>query len=731
MHLAFHTTWFSVTAFLAILTVAACLSIMAWNRRRGKRMALLETLRFHIIALMATLLFQPEWIEETPPPSNPVIPVLRDTSVSMQTRDVPQGRGKVISRSEQAGQFIKDNLPTSLENGTKTVVADFSDPSSFQDKGAAETDLSLPLEEILRSPENVRAVIMVSDGTHNADSQPLVAAQKMRRNGIPLIVVSIGSERPLPDISLTDVRVPGYGIIGEHIQIPFTVRSSMPNDNDLTVTLESLDSGIKKTQPLHLPAGMNRSDSILWKVAKTGTERLRLSVSLTPGETNRNNNASDLTVNGRQETIKVLVIDTLPRWEYRFIRNALSRDPAVEVHTLLFHPDLPHPGKGKNYLDRFPESLNELASYDVVFLGDVGIGDKGLTTKQAELLKGLVENRASGLIFIPGPQGKQMELLHSPLAGLMPVVLDTSRAKGIRMAEPVSLILTPEGKDSLLTLLTDNRDDNDDVWRSLPGFYWYAPVERAKAGTQVLAVHASAGNEYGRLPLLVTQPAGNGKILFLGTDSAWRWRRGVEDRYHYRFWSQVARWMSYRRNISAGARIRLFAIPEQPEPGDTVSLTAMASDTYGSPLTNGEILVDITGPNGQTNRIQLRSLEDTWGSYGGSFKLDNPGHWTVKSFCADDPGQIQTLEFSTSTEAREKTGLPANRTLLKEMAAITGGTFMDSEDQFRDIHDILRRLPPPSPRIRIIPLWNNPWILGTLIALMALFWIARKRSGMI
>ena len=27
----------------------------------------------------------------------------------------------------------------------------------------------------------------------------------------------------------------------------------------------------------------------------------------------------------------------------------------------------------------------------------------------------------------------------------------------------------------------------------------------------------------------------------MGSDSAWRWRRGVEDKFHYRFWSQVVR----------------------------------------------------------------------------------------------------------------------------------------------------------------------------------------------
>ncbi len=716
---------------MLIVAVAATLCLLGWRRRRGGRIVLMEFLRFFTIAVASTLLLQPELVEETPPSPHPIIPVLHDASISMQTRDVQQGRNNVISRQEQAQQIIANKSTGKLPDGTLLTEMAISATDESGEQPPAGTDLAQPLEDILQSSDNVRAIVLVSDGTHNADSLPLIAAQKLRRKGIPLIAVPVGSERALPDIELSNARVPGYGIVGEYVQIPFVVRSTMPNDTDLSITLESLDTGTKSTQPLHLASGREQATSSLWKVTKTGPERLRLSVAPIPGESDRNNNSISFTLHGRQETIKVLVIDTLPRWEYRFIRNALARDPAVEVHTLLFHPNLPQPGKGENYLERFPESLNELAAYDVIFLGDVGIGDKGLTLKQAELIKGLVENRASGLIFIPGPQGKQMQLLQSPLGELMPVVIDTSRPHGTRMHEPSPLVLTPEGKDSLLTLLTDKKDENEDIWRSLPGFYWYAPVERAKAGVQVLAVHSSANNAFGRLPLLATRPAGTGKVLFMGTDSAWRWRRGVEDKYHYRFWSQVARWMSYRRNISAGSRIRLFAVPETPEPGDTVNLTAMASDAYGSPMSNGEIMADITRPDGHISRIQLRPLENTWGSYGGSFKIDSPGQWIVRCFCADAPEQAQNLTFITSREVKEKTGLPANRALLKEMASITGGVFVDSENQLQELPDILRSLPPLAPQIRVIPLWNNPWILGSLIALLSLFWIIRKRSGMI
>ena len=124
--------------------------------------------------------------------------------------------------------------------------------------------------------------------------------------------------------------------------------------------------------------------------------------------------------------------------------------------------------------------------------------------------------------------------------------------------------LTELGRRSLLTKLADTQDDNVEVWEGLPGFQWYAPVLRAKAGTDVLCVHKDASNQFGRLPLLVTRTFGAGKVLFMGTDGAWRWRKGVEDKYHYRFWGQVVRWMAYQRNMAKGETMRLYYVPDQP-----------------------------------------------------------------------------------------------------------------------------------------------------------------------
>jgi hypothetical protein len=731
MNLSFQISWVSASLALLAILVASYLCLVAYRRKPGKMSALIESIRWVIVLLLAILLLRPEWVVTTPPTGTPVVPVLTDASGSMSTEDVIVSRAgskQVISRSAFADDLVSGNLSTALTSaGCQLLPMPFSAPA---DNEESLTDLAAPLQECAESTDRVRAVVLLSDGQHNTDSSPLEAVQLLRKRGVPLIVIPTGSGRALPDLSLDQVHAPGYGIVGEQIRVPFTIKSSLLQDTETTVTLKSEDPEDDTTSQLsiRIPAGGEFSGSILWKLKHEGDNRLHFSLPVHPGELNPQNNEQSFSIAGRQELIHVLVIDSEPRWEYRFIRNALFRDPGVEVNTLLLHPNIESVGQGAGYLDRFPDDLSQLSKYDVVFLGDVGVGPKGLSTEQAELLRGLVANQAAGLILMPGPRGKLPEFTSTALGDLFPVLLDGAHPMGTRDATPVPLTLTPEGRSSLLTMLADSEQENETVWRGLPGFTWYSPVERAKAGTLVLAVHPTARNAYGRIPLLVTQAYGNGKVLFMGTDAAWKWRRGVEDKYHYRFWSQVARWMSYRRNMSPGSRIKVFATPEQPRLGDTINLTAMASDEQGAPLRDGEVLADITSPKGVTKRIALRPLDRTWGSYGGSFKMDTAGSWSISTFCRDAQDQAQVLQFSPPASAREKTGLPVNRSLLQELATITNGKVIDA-DSLDSILPVLRALPEPPAMERRLRLWCSPWVLATLIALMAAFWILRKASG--
>jgi hypothetical protein len=713
------------------LILAAALSTLAIARSlHRRRTTLLEGMRMLAIAVVVALLWQPEWRQILHPESKPQIAILHDASKSMETIDAGNTSGmgpKVISRTEATTKILASDDWRTLESDGKNKVTRL--PFAKADRGTHPmngTDINAALAEALKRHDNLRAVIILSDGDHNLGPSPVTAAQKMRMRGIPLFAIPVGSTKRLPDIDILTVAAPSYGIVGENVQIPFTIRSSLDREVRTVVRMRD-ESGHEQSKNITIAPNSETYDSMLWRIRKEGSSTLQISLPVHERELIVANNTHKFSIAGRPEKIRVLVVESFPRWEFRFLRNALSRDPGVELSCLLFHPTL-GPGAGKHYIPSFPSKPEDLAPYDVIFLGDVGIGNNQLTKEQCTLIRGLVENQASGVVFLPGSKGNQFSLLATDLADLMPVVLDDRQRNGIRDPLATPLTLTSEGRSSLLTLLGENEEENPEIWRQLPGFHWHAPVIKAKAGAEVLAVHGNSRSKFGATPLLVTKSAGNGKVLFMGIDSAWRWRRGVEDLYHYRFWGQVARWMSYQRNMAAGKRVRVFFNPERPQPGDTVTLNANAFEPDGSPLRVGSVSVDLSSPDGRSQRLNLEKLESTWGSFSGRFKIDQPGTWKLRvTNHNDESNPLETSLIAQGSEI-EKTGQPARPEVLEEITRITRGRIIQP-DQIPSLINEIKALPQPRPIISRTPLWSHWATLTALIALLATFWTARKLSG--
>ena len=721
------TLWIGIIALILV----AALCVISWKRSaHPKRTAVLEGLRFLTASCVVMLLWQPEWLTTIHPDTKPQIAILWDDSKSMTTIDATlppalSETSQVVSRAEWVKKALTSDLWKPLEaNGANELTSlSFATPPA-ENSVIAGTDLEAPFTDLLAKQSNLRAVVLLSDGDYNLGQPPVAAAQKLRLRGIPLFPIPVGSKVRLPDLDLLSVTAPTYGIVGENVQIPFTVRSSLDRQVRTVVRLRD-DKGKERTKDIVIQPNAETYDSLLWRLEKEGSSTLELSIPAAEGELVATNNSRIFTIAGRPEKIRVLLIETLPRWEYRFLRNALSRDPGVELSCLLFHPSL-GAGEGRDYLKEFPAKIEDLAKYDVIYLGDVGTGQ--ITKEQCALIRGLVENQASGLIFMPGPQGNQFSLLDTELADLIPVILDDAHKEGLTESIPSPLTLTTEGRASLLTLLGNSEEENPEIWRRLPGFYWHAPVLKAKGGTEVLAVHQNRRGKFGPIPLLVTQPAGSGKVLFMGIDSAWRWRRGVEDLYHYRFWGQVARWMSYQRNMASGQRVRLFFNPERPEPGSIVTLNANAFDPNGAPLKDGTVAVDLTAPDGRTQRIDLQKNQTAWGSFSGRFKVDLPGAWKLRATATgaeDKP--LETTLLAQGVEL-EKTGQPARPEVLEEMAKVSRGRIIQP-DQLSDLIQEITALPEPRPLQSRIPLWSHWATVAALVALLAIFWIGRKLNG--
>lgn len=726
--MTFYWTLTTVVVSITVLIVTLICCVISWRRSGcSRRIGCLEGFRFALIAIVLFTLNQPEVTQEYEPEEQPALVVLHDVSGSMQTRDVvdPNQPAKTPqTRIEAIAPHIDTAFWAPVADRMDVIIEPFSSRLARARKG---TDINEALLRTADQHPNLRGIVVMSDGDWNTGVAPNAAATELRMKGVPVYAVAVGSQERLPDVELVSLDAPTFGVVGKTLRIPFRIVSWLPRDRDIKVRLRGTE-GESVTKDVRVSGMGQIQDTLEWRPEKTGDYSLTLQIPVDETETNADNNALSVPITVRNEALKVLVVESYPRWEYRYLRNALERDPGVEVNCLLFHPTLESVGGGRGYLEQFPAE-NELFEYDVVFLGDVGVENGQLTVTDCLQLRQLVKSHAAGLVFLPGFRGHQKSLLTTELEELYPVVPDSTQPRGFGLAQPARFSLTESGRRSLLTRLESRDEDNEQVWRALPGYQWYAATLRAKIGTEVLATHDSESTRFGRVPLIATRTSGTGKILFMGTDGAWRWRKGVEDLYHYRFWGQVVRWMAYQRNMSQGDRMRLFYSPDRPEAENVLTLNANVMTLSGEPLRHGAVIVQVVAPSGQTESVRLAAAsDDSWGLFTGSF---TPREGGVHKLVTSSPETGATLETQIPVQGLEKeqTGQPARFEVLKEVAEVSRGQLATVSD-IETLVDSIATMPEPEKTVRRFRLWSHPAWAGGIVFLLGLFWTGRKFAGL-
>jgi hypothetical protein len=241
----------------------------------------------------------------------------------------------------------------------------------------------------------------------------------------------------------------------------------------------------------------------------------------------------------------------------------------------------------------------------------------------------------------------------------------------------------------------------------------------------------------------------------MATDGAWRWRYGVEDKYHYRFWGQVIRWMAYQRNMAVGERMRLSFRPEQPRPGETVFFRVSVMTAEGTPLRQASLPLRIEPPTGKSETLPLRQVDSEWGVFVGQRQLQQTGVHRITISHPQDDSQLET-SVVVQGRAVEAVGRPARPDVIREIAAAAKGKFLAiaggklsgsntsgsntpgntaSDDETPSLAGTLvaqlNRLPDPPAEVRRIRWWSHPLTMIGMIVGLTLFWIGRKWAGMI
>jgi hypothetical protein len=154
--------------------------------------------------------------------------------------------------------------------------------------------------------------------------------------------------------------------------------------------------------------------------------------------------------------------------------------------------------------------------------------------------------------------------------------------------------LTERGESTTALFLNPSPERNTELWGYLPVPGWVAPTE-ALPGTEVFLEAIVDEEKYGTkaVPLLVTRTIGAGKALYAGFDGTWRWRFEVGDKYHQRYWNQIASWIMEKPFAVQDDFVAIDPGASAYRPGDSAALRIRVRDKEGKPLDDpGQTLKD-------------------------------------------------------------------------------------------------------------------------------------------
>ena len=699
------------TIVLALLALGLLLVAHHWRRSLWSFLALFA--RIGALGLLTFLLLRPELKKELTSTQEPLLLILKDRSPSMGTQDVEGDDASIITRTEASNRFFDSEQWEQFSASTTMNMQEreFSSESS-------DTNLS----EILKQSQSLKptTVLLVTDGAWNAGEAPSRVGQEYSLSETTVYSLALGSPKRMPDLEVELIEAPLLVETDDPFALKLELRSSFSERVRSRLVVKQGALLIEDSEVV-LEAESKQTIDVIHNFVEEGGHEISVELMPVSGEVLIDNNSLVTKISARAQFMKVLLVDTLPRWEYRFIRNAMIRDERVEVSCLLLHPGMPA-GKGPSYISKFPESL---ADYDVILLGDIGVAPGQLEEDDLEQIITSVRSRATGLILMPGQKGWQQSLLENEdFRALYPVDFN-EELRGEKLVHSAKLKLSNAGESSLLMNLASDISDNSRLWESLPGFTWFQPTARLKAGATVLAYHENAQSEQGAMPLIVTSRSGRGKVLYMGVDSSWRWRRGVEDRYHYRFWRQMTRWMSYQRNLTDGTQAQLFLTNDVADEGDEIRLSLQAMTKDGKPAQLDQIKLMMTLPDKSVQLVPL-SQGMEWGEYLGRIEADQAGVMEMEVFIEDQ--SVARREVEIRPALLETVGEPADIETLDELARLTNAESV-TYDQREDLLAHLEKAATPPKRYEFLPLvYQWGWIVA-LIALFLISWIFRRLAG--
>jgi hypothetical protein len=579
--------------------------------------------------------------------------------------------------------------------------------------------------------QKIAGIVLFSDGQNTGGRSPAEAARAAAQANAPVFAVPVGSSKRWQDVSIVDLYSTGQVTVGDTVRVAVTLESHGFNGRPVRVELKDGDN-LLDVKELVLLGTEQQQTELIFEAREAGDKYLTVNVPPFEEEAvELHVNNSDLAfVRVSDEKLKVLVIDGLPRWDFRFLKNAIRRDNGIRGRDG-DEPDVVVEAEWRRMssaeqASRLPSGVQEFSEYHTIVLGDVSPDLLSDTVRQA--LIEAVRDNGVGLIVQAGPRFMP-QMYDREFQSLLPVMLRDNAEGGMEAPayKPFKIEITAEGLLHESLRLHDDPGRNMQVWSQMPSYFWSAAVERPNPAAIVLARNPSLENRWGQQPLIAYQFAGKGKVAFVGTDATYLWRQNVGDRFFYKFWGQMLRFVGRTDDASSLKESRLFVRPVRVQPGESAEVELFAVTTEGQPRTDATLKVNTLGPTG-TETVELVADRFHKGRYTGKFTPKEIGDHRVVYKSGDAARTVESrVRVRPSSEELRDPNI--NRPLLETLASTTGGKVISIAD-LATLPELLKGEPLLIEIHREASLWDNWFTLLLITLIYAVDVGLRRLSGL-
>ncbi|MBM4142042.1 MAG: hypothetical protein FJ225_00390 [Lentisphaerae bacterium] len=654
---------------------------------------------------------------------------LVDDSGSMRTKDVKDG-----ARFEAA---VRDIEVVRRAAGRHVTVEAATLSGAPLGAAAGEKTPTLINAGILRElaeRPRLQRLLLLADGRDVERRDFALTGEALKSRGVALDVVLYGADKPTSDAGI--IARPERTVIrlGESLFI----RGALRDASGKPACTLALEEDGKKVR--EVAVGRESFDwfEVVYKPEKAGLHRYTL--SMPADDLNPGNNAASFYADVREEKINVLMIEGMPRFEFKLAKVALETDPLVQLVTVCHMPGGGVYVQGgalhANATEGVIKSEPDLFKYDVVILRDVpralfrAGGD--LSETSMKLLVSFMQKRGGGLMVTGGKDvyragGYQ----DSPLAAVLPFDLSDGISKDPQFPGRFNVNVVNDQYDHPLLRLLPDAAENKARWNALPELDGcnnvgaFKPLARPLL-TRTAKVRSATGfTNTVEVPVLAYQDFGSGKILAASVDTFWYWQLQPEfdPPPLETLMANIVRYMAPEPGLRAGG-VNVVAADPTPALGDTVVLSTLLRDKSYEPLRGADLKVLVTKPDGRSLTLYPCDLPERPGYYEYRFPADQPGDWTATAGLGKEK---RVTKFVVRGQDDEYADLSVDRDGMKALAAAAAGTVVDDLAAWARQVD---RRPVTEPAVRDLELWNSPAILALFILLVSADCYIRKRQGL-